>query len=195
MGAILIETARFRERDLADGVRRWYNSDEPARLLKQMNKHVDSADLIVRRADILCPAAQALIAALNAELSATYPEQGACHFRLDLDEVAPGRGAFLMATRAERPVGCGAFRRIDDTSAEVKRMYVIPDERGKGVGRSIVDALESEANRLGLPRLVLETGVRQHATMALYHRLGFRQIPAFGEYVSSPLSVCMEKMR
>jgi len=158
-----------------------------------MNKHVDSADLVVRPVDILCPAAQALISALNAELSATYPEQGACHFRLDADEVTPGRGAFLMATRAERPVGCGAVRRIDDSSAEVKRMYVIPDERGKGVGCSIVEALENEANRLGLTRLVLETGVRQHAAMALYHRLGFRQIPPFGEYVSSPLSVCMEK--
>jgi len=159
-----------------------------------MNKHVDSADVVVRPVDILCPAAQALIAALNAELSAIYPEQGACHFRLDADEVAPGRGTFLMATRAERPVGCGAVRKIDDTSAEVKRMYVIPDQRGKGVGRSIVEALENEANRLGLTRLVLETGVRQHAAMALYHRLGFRQIPPFGEYASSPLSVCMEKV-
>src|SRR5256714_5777137 len=98
-----------------------------------MNKHVDSADVVVRPVDILCPAAQALVGALNAELSATYPEQGACHFRLDVDEVAPGRGAFLMATRAQRPVGCGAVRRIDDLSGEVKRMYVVPDQRGKGV--------------------------------------------------------------
>jgi GNAT superfamily N-acetyltransferase len=148
----------------------------------------------VRRVDILSAAAQALIGALNAELSQTYPEQGACHFRLDADEVGPGRGAFLVAFYAGRPVGCGAVRRIDVTDGEVKRMYVVPERRGKGVGRSIVAALEAEAKALGLTRLVLETGVRQLAALALYERIGFTRVPPFGEYVTSPLSICMAKM-
>ena len=83
--------------------------------------------LVVERADILSPEARALIEALNAELSSRYPEDGATHFRLDEEEVAPGRGAFLIAARAGKPIGCGAVRRIEAGTAEIKRMYVIPE--------------------------------------------------------------------
>jgi GNAT superfamily N-acetyltransferase len=134
-----------------------------------------------------------LIAALNAELSATYPEEGATHFRLDPDEVAPGRGAFLVARDGGVPVGCGAVRLLGDGDAELKRMYVVPSARGRGVGRAVLVALELEARRLGARRLVLETGVRQHAALALYRGSGFDEIEPFGEYVGSPLSVCLAK--
>ncbi len=150
--------------------------------------------MIVRRSDILSPVAQSLIAALNAELSATYPERGATHFRLDPDEVAAGRGAFVVATRADTPVGCGAVRQVDGGTGEIKRMYVVPAMRGRGVGRAILEAIEAEARGLGLTRLVLETGVRQIEAIALYERAGYARIPAFGEYVgSSATSVCMAK--
>ena len=150
--------------------------------------------LVIRRADISQSDAQSLIAALNAELSARYPEPGATHFRLDADEVAEGRGAFLVAFMATRPVGCGAVRRIDSSMAEIKRMYVVPGARGKSIGRRILFALEDEARNLGATRLVLETGGRQPEALALYARAGFVRIPAFGEYVGSPLSICMEKI-
>ena len=149
--------------------------------------------LAVERADILSPAARALIEALNAELSSRYPEDGATHFRLDAEEVAPGRGAFLIAARAGKPIGCGAVRRIEAGTAEVKRMYVIPEARGQRVGRAVLSALEREARTLACGRLVLETGVRQQEAIALYEHAGFSRIPAFGEYVDSPLSVCMAK--
>jgi GNAT superfamily N-acetyltransferase len=151
------------------------------------------ADLTVARTDIVSPVVRGLIAALNAELSSRYPEEGATHFRLDPDEVAPGRGAFLVAARAGRPVGCGAVRRIEAGVAEVKRMYVAPEVRGLGVGRAVLSALEAEARALGCARLVLETGVRQQEALRLYERAGFTRVPAFGEYVDSPLSVCMAK--
>src|SRR5262245_54732375 len=64
-----------------------------------------------------------LIAALNAELTARYPEDDATHFRLDADEVAEGRGAFLVVRLRGEPVGCGAIRKIDPATAEIKRMY------------------------------------------------------------------------
>jgi GNAT superfamily N-acetyltransferase len=134
-----------------------------------------------------------LIAALNAELSGRYPEEGACHFRLEPDEVAAGRGAFLVASRTGKPIGCGAVRRIDEGSGELKRMYVCPEERGRGAGRAILSALEVEAQALGLSRLVLETGVRQTEAIALYRKAGFSDIAPFGEYVTSPLSLCMAK--
>ncbi len=149
--------------------------------------------IAVRRSDILSPDAQSLIRLLNAELSALYPEDGATHFHLDPDEVAEGRGGFFMASLDGKLVGCGAFRLIEARTAEIKRMYVSPSERGRGVGRAILARLEAEVRARGADRLVLETGERQHEAMALYERAGFTRIPPFGEYVDSPLSVCMAK--
>jgi GNAT superfamily N-acetyltransferase len=72
-------------------------------------------------------------------------------------------------------------------------MYVILEERGSGVGRALLTALEAEARALGFARLVLETGTRQIAALALYRRAGFADITPFGEYLGSPLSVCLAK--
>ena len=145
------------------------------------------------RADILSPEAQALIGDLNAELTLQYPEEEARHFRLDADEVAEGRGAFVIVRRDGTPIACGAVRRIDEATGELKRMFVRQEARGQGVGRILLDALEGEARKLGMTRLVLETGTRQKPAIALYERTGFTHIPPFGEYVKSPFSVCMAK--
>lgn len=150
--------------------------------------------ITITRAALTDDVSRALIAELNAELSGMYPEPGANHFGLDPDEVAPGRGAFLVVTVDGRPVGCGAVRRLDAETGELKRMYVAPTERGLGLGRRLVDALEAEARALGVRRLVLETGTRQHAALALYHATGFQPIPLYGEYLGSPeTSVCLGK--
>jgi len=149
--------------------------------------------VVVGREDLLSPVAAALIDVLNAELLGIYPEEGACHFRLDPDEVHVDRGAFLVARADGTPVGCGAIRKFDPATAELKRMYVAPEMRGRGIGRRVLAALELEGWRLGVQRLVLETGERQAEALALYTGAGFARIPPFGEYVDSPLSVCMEK--
>ena len=147
--------------------------------------------------------AAALITDLNAELSALYPEPGATHFRLDASEVAPGAGIFVVARWHGRPVGCGALRcirnpdlvrEVGPNAAEIKRMYVAPDSRGRGFGRAVLDRLEAEARALGVSRLVLETGNRQVEAIGLYRRAGFTEIAAYGEYRLSPgTSVCMSK--
>jgi GNAT superfamily N-acetyltransferase len=147
----------------------------------------------IRRADIESPVVQQLITALNAELSQRYREPGANHFRLDPAEVAEGQGAFLVAYLGERAVGCGAVRRNDAETAEIKRMYVDPSLRGNGIARRVLEQLEAEGRRLGARRLVLETGIRQADAIALYQRAGFVEVPLFGEYLGSPLSVCMAK--
>jgi GNAT superfamily N-acetyltransferase len=150
--------------------------------------------ITVTRSDIRSAIAQKLIAALNEELSRIYPEPGATHFRVDADEVAEGRGTFVIATKGGTPIACGALRCVDDGVGEIKRMYVVPEERGRGVSRVVLAALEEEARALGLSRLLLETGVRQAAAITLYTRSGFERIPAYGEYVLSPeTSVCMAK--
>lgn len=159
-----------------------------------MNESDTRPKIEIRQENLASPVAEALIRALNAELSRIYPEEGATHFRLDPDEVAEGRGAFLVAYAEGSPVACGAIRRLDADTAEIKRMYVAPGTRGRGIGRAILAALEAEGRRLDVGRIVLETGVRQTEALALYARAGFERIPPFGEYIHSPLtSVCMAK--
>jgi GNAT superfamily N-acetyltransferase len=154
---------------------------------------LSNTEVKIRREGILSPVVQQLIGALNAELDARYPEEGANHFRLDPEEVADGRGAFFVAYLGDEPVGCGAVRRIEPGVAEIKRMYVAPAARGRGVGRQVLTELEAEARRLGAARLVLETGPRQPEALALYSRAGFVEIPNFGEYAGCEFSVCMAK--
>ena len=151
--------------------------------------HMSKVD--VRRSELSSPDAVRLIGALNAELTATFPEPGATHFSLASHQVSAGDGAFLIAYLDDVAVGCGAVRRIDRATAELKRMFVDPNVRGRGVGRALVEALEQEARRLGISKIVLETGTRLTRAIRLYEGMGYARIPLFGEYVSSPdTSLC-----
>ena len=137
-----------------------------------------------------------LLDALDAYQSALYPAESN-HF-LDVDSLAGPDVRFFVARLDGEAVGCGALRIYHHTErggyGELKRMYVAPATRGTGLGRRLVAALEAEARRLGVRRLVLETGVRQAAALALYRATGFRPIPLYGEYCLSPeTSVCMGK--
>ncbi|MFG1875602.1 GNAT family N-acetyltransferase [Sphaerisporangium sp. NPDC049003] len=153
------------------------------------------ADFRISHAPLTGPTARALILELNAELAELYPEEGANHFRLDPEEVRPGRGAFLIADDGETgtPLGCGAVRLTEPGVAEIKRMYVRSDARGRGIGRALLLALLDQAAALGAARVVLETGERQAEALKLYRGAGFAETERFGEYVDSPLSVCMAK--
>ncbi|HEV7965344.1 MAG TPA: GNAT family N-acetyltransferase, partial [Actinoplanes sp.] len=77
--------------------------------------------------------------------------------------------------------------------AEIKRMFVRPAYRGRGIARQLVVALEEEALAAGRPILRLETGTYLPAALALYRSAGYLPIPVFGEYVGNPFSVCFEK--
>lgn len=152
-------------------------------------------DVEIRRESIASATAARLIGALNAELLERYPEDGTQnHFRLDHDEVAEGRGAFLIVYMHGAPVGCGAVRCLDADTAEIKRMYIEPDSRGRNLGQSLLAALEAEAKRLGVTRLVLETGPRQPEAIAVYRHAGFVPIAAFGEYQEHQLSTFLSKV-
>jgi putative acetyltransferase len=108
--------------------------------------------------------------------------------------VQASEGAFLVAYLDDRAVGCGAVRRLAGTTTELKRMYVDPAVRARGIGRALVEALEREAQRLGMTKIVLETGTRLPAAIALYETMGYERIPLFGEYVLSPdTSLCFGK--
>jgi putative acetyltransferase len=137
--------------------------------------------------------AQRLIAALDGGLAELYPPEQRFGPNLKPEHLEDGRGTFLIARLNGLAVGCGAIRLLDATTAEVKRMFVEPDQRGSGVGRAVLAALEAAAGQLGVRRLVLETGIYQEAANALYRRAGFTQIDCWGEYATSPTSICLEK--
>lgn len=137
--------------------------------------------------------ARRLIAALDDGLAELYPPEQRFGPNLKPHHLEAGRGTFLIARDDGRAIGCGAIRLLDPMTAEAKRMYVEPDQRGKGVGRAVLAGLEAAAKQLGVRRLVLETGIYQDAALSLYRRAGFTQIDCWGEYASSSTSVCFEK--
>lgn len=93
----------------------------------------------------------------------------------------------------DQPVGCAAFKEYDGQRAEVKRVFLRPEYRGKGLGRQLLEALEVLAKRKGYSALILESGEPLAAAMKLYRFLGYEVIPNYGPYVNLPESICMEK--
>ena len=87
------------------------------------------------------------------------------------------------------PLGCGALRELGDGVAEVKRMYVVPAARGRGVSKAVLAALEDVARTRGWVTLRLETGPLQPEAIGLYSGAGYRPIEAFGDYVGDPDAV------
>ena len=136
-------------------------------------------------------AGEALRTAQRIELDDRYGsddhEPGSAPSAADID-------VFLVATTpAGRPVGCGALRRLDAHSAEVKRMYVEPASRGSGVAAALLRSLEERALARGWTTLRLETGPAQPDAIRFYQREGYRPIPLYGVYVGSDLSLCYER--
>ena len=99
----------------------------------------------------------------------------------------------VVAYLNESPVGCGAVREFSPESTEVKRMFVKPEYRGKGIAILILAELERWAGELGYRYCVLETGKRQPEAIALYRKQGYMNIPNYGRYKGVENSVCFEK--
>ncbi len=83
--------------------------------------------------------------------------------------------------------------RLADHGAEMKRLFVDPTARGKGIGASVVQAIERDAAEQGIRTLFLETGVRSTEALGFYQKLGFVGCAPFGEYEPDPLSVFLVK--
>lgn len=90
-------------------------------------------------------------------------------------------------------VGCGAFKHYDDTAVEIKRMFVLPESRGKGIAYKILQELESWAAEIGYSGYILETGYKMIEAIKLYERAGYHRIPNYGQYENIESSVCMAK--
>jgi putative acetyltransferase len=97
------------------------------------------------------------------------------------------------AAPAAPAVGIAALALRADSTAELKRVFVAPSARGRGVARDILRAVEDFARSQGVSAIRLETGVAQPEAIALYEKVGYHHIPRFGQYVDDETSVCMEK--
>ena len=132
-----------------------------------------------------------LIGELDADLASRYPRQWI--HGLHSEDADDPNLVFVVVWDGDRPVGCGAIRRIDERTTEVKRMYIKPEARRKGYSRKLLAFLEQTAQTAGYTSIRLETGTRQPEAIGLYESAGYRVIPAYGEYVGNPFSVCFEK--
>ncbi len=124
---------------------------------------------------------------------ALYPAES-CYL-LDVSELeAPGVTVFVGRDEHDgRALGMAALVTKPDGSAEVKRMFVHEDARGRGLASALLRSVEGAAQDAGVPTLQLETGPLQRAAIALYERAGYHRIPNFGPYVGDPHSICYAK--
>ena len=119
-----------------------------------------------------------LAQAMGDEVSELYADYGLGALP-DLGSfLAPGDTAMVGYVGGE-PVTAGAVHRIDAETGEIKRMYVIPEQRGRRLSRALLVALEALAAREGFVRVRLDTGKRQPRALALYRATGYREIPDY----------------
>lgn len=99
----------------------------------------------------------------------------------------------LVVYDEELAVGCGAFKKYEEDTAEIKRMFVLPEARGKGIANMILTEIESWAIEQGFAHFILETSPQLHHAIALYTKMGYQFIPNYGQYIGVENSVCMKK--
>jgi len=99
----------------------------------------------------------------------------------------------VLAYVDEKPVACGGFKVYENETVEIKRMYVEPEHRGRGIASQILLELEKWAIELGYTRSILETGRKQGEAIGLYGKRGYQQIENYGQYRGQANSVCFEK--
>ena len=99
----------------------------------------------------------------------------------------------VVAYENDKAVSCGAIKEYSPDTMEVKRMYTLPESRGKGIATKVLIELEKWASKLSYSRCILETGKKQPEAIALYKKNGYKIIPNFGQYAGVVNSVCFEK--
>ncbi|KAA1419397.1 GNAT family N-acetyltransferase [Nocardioides humilatus] len=151
----------------------------------------------LRAVDYGHPDAVALVARVQEEYVERYgsPDESP----VEPEMFDPPEGLFLVAYVDGTPVGTGAWKRSavrelgGTVGAEIKRMYVVPEQRGRGLSRRILTELEETAAAAGYDLLVLETGLKQPEAIGLYESAGYVLVPGFGHYCGSELSRCFGK--
>ena len=153
----------------------------------------------IRRVGLAHPDAVRLVAALQEQYTSMYGVPDETH--ADAAGFEPPRGAFFVGYLDDVPVASGGWRFRGDLAAfgtspvtEVKRMYVVPQARGQGLGRRMLEHLERTAREAGSPAMVLETGTRQPEAIALYRSRGYTRYRRYGRYRWSPTARYFAKL-
>ena len=132
-----------------------------------------------------------LIGELDKELLQRYPASSI--HKLDLDKITNESSVFLVGYVSQVAVGCCSVCEIELGVGEVKRVFVKPRYRRKGIAERMMEHLEKQAAECGFELLRVETGEKQPESIAMYQKLGYYDIDNYGEYINDPNSVCMEK--
>lgn len=146
--------------------------------------------ITLRHTDSIDPDFIGLVSLLDAELHKIYPK--------DQDEYAPYNKidfieTVVVAYDNNQAVACGCFRDFDQQTVEMKRMFVRPEYRGKGISQQLLTELENWALEKGFTQAVLETGKGQPEAISLYVKNGYELVPNFGRYADMPNSLCYMK--
>ena len=138
------------------------------------------------------PRVLALRAAMGDEMAVLYgrPRHGGVPAeQIDPDSVV---ATVVVTNTADEPIATAALRRMGE-DVEVKRMFIVAEERGTGLADRMLDVMEEKAAEIGAARVLLHTGERQKAALTLYRRRGYVEIPIFEPYHDVPESVCFAR--
>ena len=151
----------------------------------------DPKNITVSLADPRQAEIRALIESLDIYMLGLYPAEST--HRVDATTLSSQNARFFAALLDGIVVGCGGIM-LEHDYAEIKRIFVSPQARGLGVGRKLLETLETEARQLGFNLLKLETGIYQPEALALFKAMGFIPHLNFGDYPDNdPNSIFMEK--
>lgn len=148
--------------------------------------------LLIRRESPASPDAIVLIDELEVHLASHYPVESRHGY--SVDKLLREGVAFFVARFEGELAGCGGVQSFEEGYGELKRMYVRPDWRGRGIAKALLERLVDHAASEGASRLRLETGVHQREAIALYSGAGFSAIGPFGGYREDPRSLFFEKV-
>lgn len=143
----------------------------------------------IMEADITRDESLSLLHELSVSLNHITGNSGESSF--SINDMEDEKSVFVIARSGSKAAGCGAIRRIDDSTGELKRMYA--KEQGLGVGTSILNFLENKALEFGYSRLICETRKINAGACSFYIRNGFHIIPNYGKYQGRDEAVCFEK--
>ncbi|MBK9543335.1 MAG: GNAT family N-acetyltransferase [Bacteroidetes bacterium] len=146
--------------------------------------------IICKRTNSESPDFQKLVKALDADLSERNGDQHGFYDQFNkIDSIKHA----IVAYENEMPVGCGAIKEYSGDTMEVKRMYVPPANRGKGIASHVLSTLETWAGELNYKKCILETGEKQPEAIRLYIKNNYSIIPNYGQYEGVSNSICFEK--
>jgi len=147
-------------------------------MIKILRTNSDNSDFI------------SLVKLLDAELA---ERDGSDHtFYAQFNKIGKIKYA-VVAYENDKPVSCGAIKEYSPDTMEIKRMYTLPESRGKGIATKVLIELEKWANELFYEKCILETGKKQPEAIALYKKNGYKLIPNYGQYAEVENSLCFEK--